>query len=284
MTTNQYFNNYSSNNEQSVYEDLLIESIKTYGFNVKYMPRISVQSNPIIGEDVNRFENTYEIEMFLSNFDGYEGSGTYLSKFGIEIKDEIKLVVTKKRFEATVTAANNRPNEGDLIFFPFGGNVFQVKFVDHDTMFYKFGKLYVYVLTCELFEYNSEEFATGNNSIDFTETYSWTVDLQMENGNNVEYTNNEIITVSNNIFTTAEVISWNSNNDILSVINLTGELTPGDVLIGTTSGAEWSYAANSSFLDDSLRFPNKDFVDNYNIQEQSNTIIDSSETNPFGGF
>jgi hypothetical protein len=167
--------------EQTLIEDLIIESIKIYGIDVCYLPRTVVSEDMLFGEDVlSKFENRYSVEMYIKSVDGFSGDGDFLSKFGLEIRDEMVLTVAQRRFHEEVSADNttkvddtpgiNRPAEGDLIFFPLNQKIFEVKFVEHETVFYQMGELQTYDLTVELFEYSHERIDTNMERINSVET------------------------------------------------------------------------------------------------------------------
>jgi len=123
MSRNVYFSQ-GVQSEKNLYEDIIIESIKIYGHEVFYMPRKIIQIDEILNEDVaSRFDSAFNIEMYVENVDGYEGDGILMSKFGLEIRNQMKLVVSRKRWDASVgvwnAGYNNfRPSEGDLIYMP----------------------------------------------------------------------------------------------------------------------------------------------------------------------
>lgn len=180
-TTNLYFNNFAFTQEQRLIEDLIIESIKIYGIEVKYMPRTLVAEDNLFGEDVlSAFNDAYNIEMYIKSVDGFQGDGDFLSKFGLEIRDEMVLTVSQRRFGEEIIVLEDspfgqedtivRPAEGDLLFFPLNGKIFEVKFVEHEAIFYQMGSLQTYDLTLELFEYSHERFDTGITEIDSIET------------------------------------------------------------------------------------------------------------------
>jgi len=175
MATNLFFNNYAFSQEQNLIEDLIIESIKIYGFDCYYLPRSIVAEDSLFGEDVlSKFDNAYSVEMYIKSVDGFEGEGDFLSKFNIEIRDEMVLTVSQRRFGEEVEVLNNegvgRPAEGDLIYFPLNNKIFEVKFVEHEAIFYQMGSLQTYDLRCELFEYSHERIDTGIGVIDSIET------------------------------------------------------------------------------------------------------------------
>lgn len=169
MATNQYFNNYTSAAEQSLINNLIIESIKMYGVDMYYCPRTIVDKDEIYGESpTHKYQSSHAIEMYIKNVDGFEGDGNFLSKFGLEIRDQITFSVSQTRFATAVgsPAGILRPNEGDLIYFPFNRKLFVVKYTDRRAIFFQFGALQTYDLTCEVFEYSSERLNTGIPDID----------------------------------------------------------------------------------------------------------------------
>ena len=179
-TTNLYFNNFAFTQEQNLVENLIIESIKIYGMEVYYMPRTLVKEDLLFGEDVlSTFDEAYPLEMYIKSVDGFQGDGTFLSKFGLEIRDEMVLTVARRRFGEEIDISDTtpvneaegiaRPSEGDLIYFPLNGKIFEVKFVEHEAIFYQMGSLQTYDLTLELFEYSHERFNTSIDEIDAIE-------------------------------------------------------------------------------------------------------------------
>ena len=174
-TTNLYFNNHAFSGEQNLIEDLIIESIKIYGVDCYYIPRTVVDEDLVFGEDtLSKFDDAYLIEMYIKSVDGFEGEGDFLSKFNVEIRDEMVLTVSRRRFDEEITSPNTtkdigRPAEGDLIYFPLNNKVFEVKFVEHEAVFYQMGSLQTYDLRCELFEYSHERLDTGIAAIDSVE-------------------------------------------------------------------------------------------------------------------
>ena len=235
MATNQYFNNFAYAREQDLVEDLTIEAIKIYGHNVKYLPKTISGIDHLFGEDkLLKYETAADVEMYIKNVEGFEGEGEFMSKFGVQLNDQLTLTVARKRFdqirteklttevgynylqesantdspsrqfltgnnhtesivlETGTTGVNsysitaNRPQEGDLVFFPLVNKIFEIKFVEHEDIFYQTGRLQSYDLRCELFKYSSEQIRTGNTDIDSIET-AGTLDtllyeLLLENG------------------------------------------------------------------------------------------------------
>lgn len=174
-TVNPYFHSgipIGRRSEQLLYEDLIIESMRIYGFEVFYMPRKKVNEDIIFGEDaLNKFEHAYPIEMYMENVQGFEGEGELLTKFGVELRDTAKFVVSRRRWTETVGRFGNtilelRPAEGDLIYFPLTKSVFEIRKVYAEDPFFQVGKLYVFKMDCELYQYSNEVIDTGVEDID----------------------------------------------------------------------------------------------------------------------
>lgn len=172
---NPYFTQ-GTQNEQYLLEDLIIESLKIYGVEMFYIPRTLVAKDEILGEDrLSTFNNLFPIEMYFENVDSFAGQGAFLQKFGLMMDQSATLVVARRRWDQLVgrhgkTTLPNRPNEGDLIYFPLTKGLFEIKFVKHQDPFYQLGKLYVYKIQVELFQYASERIDTGAPEVDVFET------------------------------------------------------------------------------------------------------------------
>jgi hypothetical protein len=173
MATNPYIRQGNSN-EQDLVEDLTIETIKSMGQDMIFIPRSLVNLDEILGEDtVSTFSNSFPLEMYIQSVTGFEGPGDIISQIGLDIKDRITLVVARKRFEqeiTTIISSIKRPREGDLIYFPLSRTMFEINFVEHENPFYQVGKLYSYELQCEVFTYSNEDFNTGDTLIDKLES------------------------------------------------------------------------------------------------------------------
>jgi len=172
---NPFFLN-GSKSEQGLLQDLINESIKIYGVDVYYLPRQYVTEKTVIKEVIeSQFNFAYPIEAYVDSYDGYGGQGTILSKFGIQEIDDLNLIISKERWETYISILirnlediklSNRPKEGDLIYFPYGNRLFEIKYVEHEKPFYQLRKNYVYELRCELFRYENEIINTGIDFID----------------------------------------------------------------------------------------------------------------------
>ena len=176
MPTNFYFQSgltAGTTNEQRLIEDLVIESLKIYGHDIYYLPRTLVNEDSIFDEaTITQFTQAYPLEMYFDNIDGFEGQGDLFTKFGIEIRDQATFVLSKRRWEQMTSTTGGvfqldaRPAEGDLLFFPLTGSLFEIKIVEFQNPFYQLSKINVFKMQCELFEYSSEIFATGIKEVD----------------------------------------------------------------------------------------------------------------------
>jgi hypothetical protein len=165
-----------SDGEQSLVQDLINEHLRIYGVDVYYLPREYITEKTVIKEVIeSQFTTAYPIEAYVDTYDGYGGQGTILSKFGIQELDDLSLIISRERFENYISPfikqtpnskLSSRPKEGDLIYFPLGDRLFEVKYVEHEKPFYQLQKNYVYELRCELFRYGDELINTGIENID----------------------------------------------------------------------------------------------------------------------
>jgi len=193
MVTNVYFST-GTTSEQNLYEDLLIEQLKIYGQDVYYLPRKIANKDTIFGEDpASSFDDSYIIEMYVDNTDGYMGEQEIIKKFGLELRDDIKFTVSKLRWETLISNNSDlqnttRPNEGDLVYFPTTKAFFEIQFVEHEQPFYQQNALPVYKLSCTKWEYSSESVTTGITEIDTnttdisTDTMAFQFSLENETG------------------------------------------------------------------------------------------------------
>ena len=176
MPLNPFFLQGSAS-EQRLVQDLINEQLKIYGVEVFYMPRKFVGTDNVIKENVvARFDDSFALEAYVQNYEGFAGSGDLMTKFGVRTTDELTLVISRERYDDFVsvfyqdgedeTKLTSRPKEGDLIYFPLSDSLFEVKFVEHEQPFYQLGKLYMYQLTCELYEYEDAVIDTSITEID----------------------------------------------------------------------------------------------------------------------
>ena len=176
MALNPFFLQ-GSPGEQRLIQNLINEQLQIYGVEVTYIPRKFVNRQSIIEEvQSSKFDDNFLLEAYVNTYEGYSGAGDVMTKFGVSLRDEVTLTISKERFEDFIAPfldaddyeLGTRPREGDLIFFPLGSRLFEVKFVEHEKPFYQLGKNYVYELQCELFEYEDEIIDTSIDEIDQT--------------------------------------------------------------------------------------------------------------------
>ena len=177
MALNPFFQQ-GTQSEQKLVQELINEQLKMYGVEVTYIPRKIVNRDTIFTEvESSKFDDSYTLEAYVNTYEGYGGQGDIMTKFGVSIKDELTLTISKERFEDFIVPflqtesdseieVDTRPREGDLVYFPLGSRLFEVKFVEHEDPFYQLGKNYVYQLKCELFEYEDEVIDTSIEAID----------------------------------------------------------------------------------------------------------------------
>jgi hypothetical protein len=297
MATNQYFNFFPETvtSEQLLIEDLVIEANKIHGMDVFYLPRESRdQIDKLMGEDqLKTFPQAYVIEMYVENIVGMDGVGDIISKFGMEIRDEMTLLVSRRRFNFTIPSLV-RPREGDIIYVPLMQNFMEITFVEHENqqaMFYTLGRgrggnVYVYALKLKQFVFSNERIQTGVDEVDdqILESYQLTNLVLTAGGTGTfDVANNEIVYQGANVayanaFGTAH--TWYSGNSTLGIALVNGLFSNTANVKGANSGATWIMASLDTNTPLDLQF--EDTVDNKILETESNAILDFSEQNPFG--
>ena len=299
MATNQYFNPFPANqvtNEQLLVEDLLIESMKIYGMDTLYLPRTSRDVVDFLyGEDtLKQYVQSFPLEMYLENVQGFEGEGDFVSKFGLEIRDEITLLVSRRRFVHTVRelADINRPREGDLVYVPLTDAFFEISFVEHENeqaMFYTLGRgrganVYVYALKLKKFVFSNELVLTGNPTIDDKiKDYYPRTRITLSGDGTGQYDVNETVFQSSDLTlanaSVQAVVHTFVPNTHIDVIRVQGTFTSANV-IGETSNATFTVLTSDDTATMNTSFESID--DNARIEADADGILDFSETNPFG--
>ena len=275
MPTNVYFDT-GTKPEQTLYEDLMIEQLKIYGQDVFYIPRTLVKEDNLFGEDtLSKFGDAYLIEMYFENVEGYEGEKEIMSKFGLQMNEDVTFVVARRRFEQLVSHDSNlivktRPNEGDLVYFPKVKKIFEITFVDHDDPFYQVHNLPAFKLKCKTFEYSSEDLDTGITEIDAIETDNsldqLVYQITMEQSSSTTY--NEGL----------ELEDGTGNIDLETAAG-TGTLigeneTGGDQIVLETG----DYIIQEGYVVDTI---DENAMNDF-FETQDDNIIDFTESNPFG--
>ena len=294
MATNVYFNNYPSSqitSEQLLVEDLVIEAMQIYGMDVYYLPRSTRdQVDYLFGEDtLKQYVTAYPIEMYLENVTGMDCEQDFISKFGLEIRDEIQFLVSRRRFAATIPLT--RPLEGDLIYVPLVTAFFEITFVEHENdqaMYYTLGRgrggnVYVYGLKLKQYVFSNEIVSVGISEIDdqIRNYYSKT-NITLNSGGSGTFANDEIVYVGSTLANaTAQALVYDfTPNSSIQLYRTIGTFTPGTTLKGNTSSAQWTIgtASDLTIMDNAF----EDIQDNNRIKSEANSIIDFTETNPFG--
>ena len=318
MATNHYFNHYGTNTpDQRLVESIVIESIKSFGIDVHYMPRTEVNTDSIFGEDrISKFEDARMVEVYIKSIDGFEGDGTFVSNFGLEVRDQITFTIARRRFIDLNFETGNRdkePLEGDLIFFPLSDSLFEIKHVQDTNVFYQMGGLQTFDLVCELFEYSDEAIDTGIEELDKIEREeSYSIKFTLGTGAGTFTVGEQVYQGSTGYANSAikgEVFDWNSSTSLLTVGNIIGTFdednqmyeypfsialeddttlllddettnTPNSSTEGKLffeSGA--SYATTS--VGDDKEIPNDAYANNVGIETVADDILDFTEGNPF---
>ena len=308
MPRNVYFS-HGTTAEKRLHEDLIIESLKIYGHDCYYIPRKIVNTNAIFSEDaLAQFGDAFMIEAYVDNIDGFGGDGDLLTKFGVEVRDQMTLIISDRRWQdligrfQTSDADSLRPKEGDLIFFPLVNGLFEISFIEDENPFYQLQGLPTFRLTCELFEYNNQAIDTGMDEIDTFETeFATRTKLTLGAGSGT-YNIGENVTQglgdkSPQTVITAEVAADSDSpadgSGYLVVSSITTSfdspersttqfgITAGNIgnLVGVDSGASYPITGIDGFstIDD-----NDGDAQNVDFETMGNSFIDFSESNPFG--
>ena len=284
MALNTFFTQ-GTTGEQNLVGDLVTEQIKMFGKDVYYIPRTIVKNDDTFGEDtLSKFEGAFLIEAYIEDASGFRGDGDMFSKFGVRISDQITFIISRTRFTEAVDdnaqlIVEGRPNEGDLIHFPMANKTFEIQFVEHEVPFYQLGKVHVWGLRCELFEYSDEDIDTGVAAVDQIEVdFSVAVTVNFATGGSGDFTVGEVVAGgTSNV--TAEVKSWDSTTRQLQVYNRSGIFTSPETVTGQTSGAAWTSASYNT-----LNNTSSEFDQNSAFETNADGILDFSEGNPFGEF
>ena len=271
MPTNVYFDT-GTKPEQNLYEDLMIEQLKIYGQDVFYIPRTLVKEDELFGEDtLSKFGDAYQIEMYFENVEGYEGEKEIMSKFGLQMNEDVTFVVARRRFEQLVSHDSNliiktRPNEGDLIYFSKVSKLFEITFVDHDDPFYQVHNLPAFKLKCKTFEYSGEDLDTGITEID-----------AIEDANSLDLLQYQITMEQSGTFNEGLELEDGTGNieQEDSTDNVIGENETGGEKIVLETG---DYIIQEAFKVDTV---DENAMNDF-FEKEDDDILDFSESNPFG--
>jgi len=307
MATSVYFSG-AVKSEQDLYEDLVTESIKVFGQDVVYLPREEVYEDALLNESWNQYTQAFPIEMYLNDPEGFGGDGNLLGKFGLEIRDSAQFVVTKRRWNSVVGAAAHgiadfvKPREGDLIYMTMSQVLFEIKFVEPKLPFYQLADLPTFTMDTEKFEYNDQHFNTGWDEIDqiewkYATSYSYIVNSA------TPYTLGELVTQwtgvndgeGEPINVEGYISGWEGAGINRVTIISPHQSVNGDgtfktffvdadanqKLVGAESGTASNITTDQSGT--VKTYYNEDvFTDNDEFEIAGDSVIDFTESNPFG--
>lgn len=286
--------------EQGLAQDLVDEHIKIHGSTVYYLPRTLNKVDNLFHEDtISSFDSAVQIEMYLKSFETFDGQAEdIITKFGMRNMDALTFIVSKRRWQEEFDGnfagklADDRPAEGDIIYYPLTKGLFEIKFVEHQVPFYQLGEFYTYELKCELFEYSNEDVDTGIPEIDGIELdrkvkITLVID-PAELNNGIDFAVGEEVVGSNSL-SNAEVVSWDPTTGILVVMDAKNSFRPPETITGQDSTASWTMKVSSTsgsqeietqyIADDPV-----EYIYNRTIEAEADSLVDFTEINPFGEF
>lgn len=286
MPINPYFNFYNNEGEQHLLEGLMNEAINIFGFTGYYIPIADgVVPDLLYGDSpLKKFDNSYQIPMRLSNQIDPGMNNDFFSKFGLEIKNNIRVQLTKREFSRNVPQDfYNRPKEGDLIYIPHlsgVGELYEIKYTNDSTDKFSLGRKepFYWELELELFKYNSEEINTGIEEIDIVEElFAYAIEYQLGVGAG-DFELGETIYQSNDIYGTLQ--DWNKQTNVIKLTNIHGVFDTANTVIGMDTGASYQILEY-----DPMKKPQeRDSWDNKVIEITSDPVINKEETNSFGSL
>jgi len=285
---NRYFN-IGLKSEQNLYEDIALESIKIFGYDMIYMPREILNQDNVTGEDImSRFEESYPIEMYIENIDGFDGEGDLFTRFGVEIRDAATFVVARRRFHQSVSTYEefDRPREGDLIYMAMSDTIFEIMHVDDETSFYQLENLPLFKMRVELFEHAGEDFDTGIESIDIADDKAFNQVLTLTDSGTTPFDIGENITIFTDsanepTHIDAEIVYWDESTDQLTIAHIAGNdgklatITDGQKVTSVDTGFTRTIDTSKEEFGMGTAAQDSDTLD-------LNGLIDTSFNNQFG--
>lgn len=277
--------------EQRLFQSLVDEQIKMYGIDVYYLPRKIIDLDKLFREIRNsQFDDAFIIEAYLDTYSGFGGNGDLMSKFGLSQSDDMKITISKKRYEEiispfldanTKTILTQRPQEGDLIYFPITKNFFEIKFVEHEDPFYQVGGKYMYRLSCELYEYDGEKVLTKYEEVDTQiELQSYNVVYTLSTGTGKFKKNETVVGLGQSIDSEqvkGNVIKWVNSTRKLTVSHINETFGVGVTVFGVSSGTSRMIESYSS-----MGFEYSAYAENKTLEALGDSVIDYKEKNALG--
>jgi len=277
--------------EQNLYEDIIIESLKMYGQDVYYLPRTLIGEDKILGDEVPaRFGSAHKIEMYIENTEGFDGEGDLFTRFGVEIRDEATLIVSRRRWIQQVqrldeTVSSVRPLEGDMIYLPLSRKLFQITHVEHEQPFYQLSNLPVFKLRVQLTEYSDEDLDTGITEIDEGERivgFTYILNLASSEASATFNIGDQIQQQLATSTITGEISLWQSSTLQLHIVHTSSsdgnyhEWIPGTITRLVEPNTTHTVTSVSENMKQAANEQNDQFED------FANDFLDFSEDNPFG--
>ena len=281
-----YFS-HGTHSEKTLYEDLIIEQLKIYGHEVHYLPRTTVTEDKILGEEPDaKYTEAYSIEMYIEDVNGFAGQGDLIGKFGLEVRDELTFVVSRRTFELLVdqpsnTISINRPREGDIIYMPLFKKFFQIDFVEDEDPMYQINDLPIFKLKCSMWEYSMETVDTGVAEID-DKLSDETLDVLQNQ-----------ITLESGTTSSGKLLAEQTDGNVRALVSEAGDLivdeTDGDNIILEDDPNMIDYIILEDNLTDNFK-TDRQGADNIAFDDEAglgdtdtnNDIFDFTEKNPFG--
>lgn len=295
-----FYISHGTREEKNLQEDLIIEAIKIYGHDVYYLPRKIVNRDTILNETIeSKFGDAFKISMYIDTVDGFEGDGTLLTKFGLEIRDQIRFIVAKRQWDILVgrfkVTDSVEPAEGDLIYLPMVNGLFEIKFAEGDSPFYQLQNLPTFKLTCELFEYSNENIDVDIDGI---------TDIRLDQGQRIRLSIGSKVsgdaleigedvrqTIDTGVYIEGVVAHLESDYSAVEVVQTRHSADGSQIwlptdtgsgierLVGQKSGGTYPITSidRMEVLDD------RDAIAQNNVFDTiGNDFVDFTETNPFG--
>jgi len=292
MPTSVYFNNQNASREQMLLEDMVIESIKNHGIDVYYIPRTSWGTlDSLFGDDpVKKFDSAYKVDVYLETFTDFGGQQEFFSKFGLQIEKTAKVAMARRTFEKYIPKTVRQiPFEGDLIYMPIQRKLMEIRFVERDVSFFQLGKIipYMFALSLETFKFNGEFIDTGIEEVDA---------VADESALSTNYLVSSVVTIGEESYRRGEiayqgadaanataagiVVEFDRPSGVLRLRNIKGSFTVNTAIVGSITGTTSNL--DSYNILENATIPNGEISDNQIIEEEADTILDFSESNPFG--
>lgn len=286
MPTNVYLDLFHNTPEQRLMEDLINETVYHFGIDTYYMPRTSETAvDFVMGDDPNKkFTEAYPVEIYVQSVDNFEG-GELFSKFGLEVRKQARFLITSRSFAKNLPSTYSRPREGDVLWMSNFKALFEIKYVDEEYFFYAMGseKIMGYSMICEKFRYSNERVETGIENIDDmmdTVVTAYKYIMSADGHNTNTYTISEAVYQGANAAVAtanATVVTWDKPTLSLVLKHVRGTMVANTIIRGANSNAQYVMVSSDQLSDVN------DVIDNNSqIGSEANTILDWTETNPFG--